>query len=171
MSTTVAAALAAMLLAGDSGSGGTPDQATSFEARLEGFREVPPISTPASGEFTARLTGEGESVQIEYELTYRGLTTPTLAAHVHFAQRGVNGAVSAFLCGGGDKPACPAEGTVTGTIDGPDVVGPEARGIAAGELEELLAAMQRGVTYVNVHSEQYPDGEIRGQIKRQREGQ
>ena len=86
------------------------------------------------------------------------------AAHIHFGQRGVNGGVSAFLCGGSGTP-CPASGTVEGTITAANVVGPAAQGIAPGEFAELLRAMGLGVTYVNVHTTPtYPGGEIRGQI-------
>jgi hypothetical protein len=85
-------------------------------------------------------------------------------AHIHFGQPGVEGGVAAFLCGGGSKPACPPSGDVTGTIVASDVVGPADQGIAAGEIDELIAAMKHGVTYVNVHTDAYPDGEIRGQI-------
>jgi hypothetical protein len=135
-----------------------------FDARLSGFQEVPSISTTGSGRFTARIVGAGAESTIEYELTYTGLTTPASAAHIHLGQRGVNGAVSAFLCGGGGKPDCPAEGTVTGTIVAADVVGPEDRGLAAGEIEELVRAMRAGATYANVHTAQYPEGGSRGQL-------
>jgi hypothetical protein len=53
-----------------------------------------------------------------------------LFAHIHFGQQHVAtaGNTIAFLCGGGDKPACPArEGEVTGVIDTADVIGPAAR--------------------------------------------
>jgi hypothetical protein len=160
--TTLRSALAAIVAV--AAPMGTLAQQGEFEARLSGFQEVPSISTPARGHFTATLVGEGANVRIEYELTFSGLTGNATAAHIHFAQRGVNGAISAFLCGGGDKPACPASGTVTGTIDAPDVTGPEARGIAPGEIQELVRAMRAGATYANVHTPQYPDGEIRGQI-------
>jgi hypothetical protein len=141
-------------------------QAT-FEARLSGFQEVPSLSTAGTGRFTATVQGSGADARIEYELEYRSLTGAPNVAHIHFAQRGVAGAVSAFLCGGGDKPACPAEGTVTGTIDAADVTGPEARGIAAGEIAELVRAMRSGATYANVHTPTFPEGEIRGQITEQ----
>jgi hypothetical protein len=136
----------------------------TFDARLSGFQEVPPISTNGNGRFSANVAGSGADLRIEYELRYSGLGAPATAAHVHFGQRGVSAAVSAFLCGGGNKPACPAEGTVTGTIRAGDVIGPENRGIAAGQIDELVRAMRAGVTYANVHSTQYPEGEIRGQI-------
>jgi hypothetical protein len=141
-------------------------------ARLRGYDEVPAISTVGNGRFTGRVTG-GET--FEYRLTYSDLQN-VVAAHIHLAQRGVNGGVMAFLCGGGDKPACPTTGgTVTGTIDMDDIIGPAGQGIAPGEFGEFVAAMMAGVAYVNVHTNDgvdppntgpgdFPGGEIRGQI-------
>ena len=43
--------------------------------------------------------------RIDYELTYSNLSSTASAAHIHFAQPGVNGGIVAFLCGGGGKPA------------------------------------------------------------------
>ena len=45
-----------------------------------------------------------------------------------------------------------------------DVVGPAARGITAGQFDELVAAIRDGSTYVNVHSSLYQGGEIRAQL-------
>jgi CHRD domain len=134
-----------------------------FEAKLMGFQEVPAVSTVASGRFKAEVD-KGDQV-IEYRLRYEDLEGPVLFAHIHLGQKTANGGVSAFLCGGGSKPACPQEGTVTGTIVPADVVGPAGQGIAAGEFAELVKAMNAGVTYANVHSEKFPGGEIRGQIE------
>lgn len=132
------------------------------KARLGPFGEVPAVSSTGSGEFTATVGDD----TIEYELTYAGLEgTTVVAAHIHLGQKDVNGGVSAFLCGGGDKPPCPLEGTVRGTIDADDVIGPVGQGIAAGELAELIAAIRAGQTYANVHTNKHPGGEIRGQIR------
>jgi CHRD domain len=88
-----------------------------------------------------------------------------LFAHIHFGQKDVNGGVSAFLCGGGDKPPCPMSGTVRGAIDPADIIGPSGQGIAPGEFDEVVAAMEAAVTYANVHTQMFPGGEIRGQIQ------
>jgi hypothetical protein len=138
----------------------------SVRARLTGSEENPPIATAASGTFTAQIDDENET--ITFVLTYAGIEGGTTsAAHIHFAPRRVNGGVSAFLCGGGSKPACPPlGGTVTGVITAADVIGPVGQGIDPGEFDQLVAAIRAGLTYVNVHSTpRFPNGEIRGQIR------
>jgi CHRD domain-containing protein len=105
---------------------------------------------------------------IQFELTYVGLTAPATVAHIHFGNRFTSGGVSVFLCGGGGRPACPPGtavlATVTGTITASDVIGPTAQGIAPNEIDELIRAIHAGVTYVNVHNANFPQGEIRGQV-------
>ena len=44
--------------------------------------------------------------------------------------------------------------------------GPTGQGIDAGQFDELLDALDAGVTYVNVHTQPYPGGEIRAQLGR-----
>lgn len=145
-----------------------------LQTRLQGYQEVPAVSTTGSGEL--RLRVHPGSQMIEYELTYSGLQGNVLQSHIHFAQRGVNGGIAVFLCtnlgnGPAGTQACPQEGTITGTITPASVVaGAAAQGIAAGEFEELLEALRSGVTYVNVHSSLWPGGEIRGQIGTGRNG-
>lgn len=139
--------------------------ARSFTARLNGFEETPSISTTGRGSFAATLTS---STTLSYRLSYTTEMTSggALAAHIHLGQRSVAGGVSAFLCGGGDKPACPSPGgTVSGTIDPADVIGPNGQGIEPGAFGELVRAMRAGFTYANVHTNRFPAGEIRGQIR------
>jgi hypothetical protein len=132
------------------------------DARLSGYREVPAISTEGRGSFHAEIGG-GE---IHYTLRYGDLEGgDVLFAHIHFGKPATNGNVVAFLCGGGDKPACPASGTVSDVITADDVIGPAGQGIAPGEFDELVRAIKRNATYVNVHTETYPTGEIRGNVR------
>jgi len=62
------------------------------------------------------------------------------------------------------SPSARPGGTVTGTIEAKDVLAVTAQGIAAGEFEEFVAALRKGLAYVNVHSSLFSGGEIRGQI-------
>lgn len=141
---------------------------------MTGYQEIVAgtISSTGRGEFVAEIDDEMET--ITYTLTYSDLEGGTvLFAHIHFGARGTTGGVSAFLCGGGTKPApCPPAGTVTGTIAPADVVGPNAQGIEpVTGYPELVRAIRTGVTYVNVHTTRWPGGEIRGQINDNNERQ
>jgi CHRD domain-containing protein len=139
--------------------------------RLTGYQETPAISSTGTGSFTARI--DDDEQMITFKLTYSGLTAPALVSHIHFGARFTAGGVSAFLCGGGGKPDCPpgtmSKAIVTGTITAADVVGPAGQGITPGEFGELVRAIRSGVTYVNVHTSNFPSGEIRGQVNDQDE--
>ena len=145
-----------VVLADDRGGNG-------FQLRLEGFQENPSLSTPARGRLALKIQ---DNDTIEYHLQYSGFEGTTVtASHIHLGARHTNGGVVAFLCGGGDKPACPSpSGEVEGTIDAADVIGPVNQGIAPGEFAEFVRAIRAGYTYANVHSARFPGGEIRGQI-------
>src|SRR5262249_42835922 len=140
---------------------------------LTGFEEVPSVSTNAEGSFKARI--KHDRSEISYELKYSGLEGNVTQAHINLGQKGVNGGVSVFLCSNfpnppAGTPACPAApATLTGTITAANVIGPAAQGIAAGEFSELIDAIRAGKTYVNVHSDKFPGGEIRAQTKRDRD--
>jgi hypothetical protein len=157
-------ALVAVLVASAALAGG--GKGNGGKARLNGYNEVPAtISTTGEGSFRARIRSDG----IHYTLRYEDLEADALFAHIHFGQQHVatGGNIIAFLCGGGDKPACPArEGTVEGVIDAADVIGPAAQGIEAGSLSEAVRALRKGAVYVNVHSTRWPAGEIRGQVNK-----
>jgi hypothetical protein len=139
-------------------------------AQLTGYEEVPAVSTEASGKFEARIRASRE--EIRYELSYSALSGAVQQAHIHLGQRDVNGGVSAFLCtnlgnGPAGTQACPpGPAQISGTIRPADVVGPGDQGIMPGEFEELVRAIDAGVTYANVHSATFPGGEIRGQLDR-----
>jgi hypothetical protein len=139
----------------------------SFSAKLNGYNEAPSKSTVARGTFRAKIQNGGS--KIHFKLQYEGLETDSLFAHIHFAQKHVNGGIHAFLCGGGSKPtACPLRsGMVEGDIVASDVVAATPdQGIENGSMGELVRAIRAGATYVNVHTTRFPAGEIRGQIGR-----
>jgi hypothetical protein len=141
-----------------------------IKATLRGFEEPPAVSTVATGGFGGEISQD--STSISFTLSYSGLEAPVRHAHIHLGQMDVNGGVVVFLCQTaafpdptGLAPTCPESGTVEGTITAANVIAVAAQGIAAGELDEVLQAIRRGVTYANVHSNKFPGGEIRGQIK------
>ena len=138
---------------------------THFKTVLTGYQETPAtLNTTGHGTFTLDIVND--DTKVDFTLTFADLTGNPLFAHIHFGARATSGGVSAFLCGGSTKPACPAStsGTVTGTIVAADVIGPPGQGISAGDFASLLKAIRACVTYANVHSPKFPTGEIRGQI-------
>ena len=137
------------------------DSSKSVQADLSGLKEVPANSTTGNGSFEAEIGHQS----IQYRLEYGELEGGTvLFAHIHLGRKATNGGVAAFLCGGGDKPVCPQVGSVEGTITAEDVIGPASQGIDPGEFAELVRAIRRNATYVNVHTEVFPGGEIRGNV-------
>ena len=144
---------------------GADSERHRVKANLNGYQETPStLSTPGTGKFTAKIDDDDRT--IDYNLSYEGLEAPVTAAHIHLGARATSGGVIAFLCSGGNKPACPAGGgTVTGTITAADIIGPAGQGIAAGEFAEVVRAIRNGAVYANVHSTLRPSGEIRGQLR------
>ncbi len=168
----LAAALAAWggFAMADGGSNGA-----AVGARLNGFQEVPVVSTTGSGEFKARINAQTQ--EIEYEFSYADMQAPVLQAHIHLGQRGVNGGIMVWLCQTTTNPAPASVAAITpvcaspsfsssGIITAASIVGPGgAQQLGAGELTELVAALRAGVAYANVHTTASPGGEIRGQIR------
>lgn len=143
---------------------------TQFGTRLRAFDEVPALSTPGAGRFTA--TFDEDSRELTYELEYRNLEGTVTQAHIHFGAPWTAGGIVLFLCsnlgnGPAGTPACPSDpATVTGTVGPADVTGGALnQGIAPGEMFSVLRALRAGLGYVNVHSTTWPGGEIRGQLR------
>ena len=145
------------------------DDDRDLVATLRGFEEPPSVSSTGRGRFEAEITDGGTA--IEYRLSYADLEGPVRQAHIHLGQRAVNGGIAVFLCTNlGNGPVgtqtCPGPlaGTITGRITGADIVGPSGQGLLANEFAELLRAIAKNSTYVNVHTDKHEGGEIRGQI-------
>jgi hypothetical protein len=139
-------------------------------ADLNGYGENPTLSSPASGNLDVRISGDGQS--LEYVLSYDGLPTNVLFAHIHLGRPAINGGVMVFLCTNGAAPAgipvppaCPqGGGTVSGVLTAADVIGPPSQGVSAGEFAEVIRALEATAAYANVHTTAFPGGEIRGQV-------
>jgi len=143
----------------------------TFSARLSGYQEAPTsLSTEGSGFIRVKIDERNETLR--YTLRYDDLEGAVTQAHIHFGAVALTGGISVWLCANppitapAGTPTCPASGTVSGTLDAADVVGPAAAGIEAGAFDELIDAIEAGTAYANVHSSLYQPGEIRGQLRR-----
>ena len=128
---------------------------------MTGEEETPPRQTRAQGQLVLKLNADGTA--IGYKLLVANIED-VMQAHIHLASPGVAGPVIVWL-----YPAAPPALHIPGPFNGvlaegvitdAQVVGPLAgQGLAA-----LLAAIHAGNAYANVHTVQYPPGEIRGQL-------
>ena len=116
-------------------------------AYLEGRQEVPAVATSARG--YARIFVNESTMQITYVVVFQNLSSAQTASHIHApAPIGANAPVAInFGAVGGTS------GTITGTA-----------AITAAQLTQL----RQNQGYVNVHSANFPGGEIRGQIGKKR---
>jgi hypothetical protein len=150
---------------------GDGDGRRTLEAKLSGLLETPDsISSAGSGSFKIRVNHDKTSAR--YKLEYEDLEgAAVLFAHIHFGQPRTDGGVMVFLCSNQGSPvptpACPGPdgGEVSGTLTAADLIGPDAQGIAPGEFEEFVDALRNNAAYVNVHTDLYPSGEVRGNIR------
>lgn len=129
-----------------------------FSVQLSGSEEVPPVDTLATGsaEFTAPHFDN-----IGYSVNVSNINKVT-AAHIHSGKTGENGPIVVTLFKTESPSPDPMNGILTsGNISNADLEGP----MAGKTLIDLNKAMELGETYVNVHTEEHPNGEIRGQIK------
>src|SRR5262245_40336983 len=149
---------------GGSGKGKSDDhgKSSTFGARLSGYNETPSLNSTGRATFTLTIQND----TMTFKLDYADLSGPPAVAHVHIGQVGVAGAVSFFLCGGSTKPPCPASpsGSVSGTVAAADIIGPTTQGFNPGDIASVIAAIQHGVAYANMHTAKFPAGEIRGQL-------
>ena len=112
-----------------------------FTAYLSGASEVPGVPTAGTGIGTISVEGSN----FNYHISFSGLTSPAIAAHLHGpADANTNANVLLPLNG--------ASGT-SGTLAGTQVLTPD-------ELADII----NGVSYVNIHTTINQGGEIRGQV-------
>jgi hypothetical protein len=125
-----------------------------YSTVLSGDQEVPPVNTTAAGIADFSPSDDGDSV--EYTITADDIEAAT-AGHIHFGIEGQNGPVAVTLFEF-DSPQ--DEVSESGTINADDLAGP----LEGMQISDLLDAFNDGNAYANIHTEQNPDGEIRGQI-------
>ena len=127
-------------------------QEQKFTASLSGSQEVPPNTATAKGWAWFKPTGD----TVSYKVNATGISGVSMA-HIHNAKAGENGDPVAMLQIKEANGPVIAEGNITSA----DLMG----SLAGKSISDLVAKMQSGETYVNVHTGANPNGEIRGQLE------
>ncbi len=140
---------------------GPAAQQREFTATLSGSHEVPAVTTDAHGEAHFTLGKDGKT--LHFEITVHDLKDVTMA-HLHIGAADTNGPHVLWLF--------PANGQKTlvngmsngelssGTITANDFVGK----LKGQPFSTLVTQLRKGNVYVNVHTKQNPEGELRGQL-------
>ena len=130
-----------------------------FEATLSPSNEVPARSTAANG----RVQYISDGTTVTYTIEVDDINN-VVAAHIHSAAAGVNGPIRVFFFGNGSPH--PTSSPVSFTDKSILVKGSfTAANVSGVSFEELLNQMRNGQAYTNVHTSQFPGGEMRGQIQ------
>ena len=132
-----------------------------FDARLTGASEVPPVQTDASGFADLDVEVEDGQRVVDYHLYITNIEGVT-QGHIHRGSSSENGPIIVSLFNA-STPTTPVPGgqVAEGHITSANLMGP----LQGMQLDDLIALMQNGTAYVNVHTEQNPEGEIRGTVQ------
>ena len=120
------------------GTGSALADIATYTGVLSGANEVPPVVTAASG--VATLVVDTESLAATWTLEFSDLSSAQTGAHFHAAPAEANGGVVFAL-----------------------TLGTPVSGVWA-MTQPQLDTLAAGGIYVNVHSQTFPGGEIRGQM-------
>jgi hypothetical protein len=120
--------------------------------------QTPAVETNAQGQAQFRLSDDG--TQLAFKLNVANLED-VLFAHLHLAPEGVNGDIVAFLFDGPTVTGRVGGRLAQGVLTASDLIGP----LAGQPLSVLIEQIRAGNVYVNVHTEEFPMGEVRGQVR------
>jgi len=128
---------------GTTGAGGAAGNTATFNMQLTGAQEVPANNSTATANVTVTLNRTTGAVTVSG--TFGTLSSPATVAHIH-GPAGVGQNAPALI-------PLTLPSTTTGDVTG------------TGTMSQVqMNDMMGGMTYVNIHSENFPDGEIRAQI-------
>src|SRR6266550_4005472 len=136
----------------------------TFGGILSGANEVPPVNTPGAGTVAVVLDPTAQTIQII--ASFFGLTTPDAAAHIHCCQTmlGTNVGVATTVPAFAGFPLGVTQGTYLSppfSLGDPSFYNP-AFVMMEGGLPQaeaaLIAGIENGLTYFNIHTTQNPGG-------------
>lgn len=139
-----------------------------FRAKMTGDKEVPPVNTDTTGTISLAVTTNSKQQQnaLDYDLTITNLNGAIAGADVQIGKQGVNGPIVADLnipntsMASAGSASTTTSNSISGTITSADFKGP----LEGKQISDLIKLIEEGRAYANVNTEQYPDGEVRGQL-------
>jgi hypothetical protein len=131
-----------------------------FVAELSGGNEAPPVTTTATGVAKFLMSADGRSLVYQINVTN---INAVMGAHIHSGKVGQNGPVVAGLFN--PTMSGPPTGKVNGLLVRGVITSADLQGPLTGHpITDLVHLITGHGAYVNVHTQQHQNGEIRGQI-------
>lgn len=140
-----------------------------FTTTLTGSQEVPPSGSPGIG--SALVTLDTVTNILTVNVSFAGLVSPTTASHIHCCTPpGANALVATAVPTFPGFPLGVTTGTYLMSFDltsastyNPAFITAHG-GTVAGAQAAFITGLTNGLTYLNIHTQQFPGGEIRGQL-------
>ncbi|HEX7274975.1 MAG TPA: CHRD domain-containing protein [Nitrososphaeraceae archaeon] len=129
---------------------------TKYKAKLIGDSAVPPVNTTAAGRAVIFVGNDW----LWWKLNVTGITDPTMA-HMHMGVKGENGAIFVHLLRSAHFENTTERMIISGNISASDLQGP-MQGKTFDDLQSLFKSLG---AYIDLHTKDHPDGELRGTIK------
>lgn len=131
-------------------------QNEKYRAKLDGNNEVPAVNTTSEGVINFKTKND----MLTWKMNVTG-TNDATGVNIHKGKAGENGEVVVDLMKVSKHSDNPKGMTMRGNVTDSSLTG----SMAGQTIADLKTAMANGDTYVNLKTQDHPDGEIRGQIK------
>jgi hypothetical protein len=131
-------------------------QNEKYRAKLDGNNEVPAVNTTSEGVINFKTKND----MLTWKMNVTG-TNDATGVNIHKGKAGENGEVVVDLMKVSKHSDNPKGMTMRGNVTDSSLTG----SMAGQTIDDLKTAMANGDTYVNLKTQDHPDGEIRGQIK------
>jgi hypothetical protein len=151
----VAAALVSLILVA-SATTQSYAQNEKYRAKLDGNNEVPPVNSTAEGVINFKTKND----MLTWKMNVTG-TNDATGVNIHKGKAGENGDVVVDLLKVSKHSDTPKGMIMRGNVTDSSLTG----SMAGQTIADLKTAMANGDTYINLKTQDHPDGLLRGQIK------
>jgi hypothetical protein len=131
-------------------------QNEKYRAKLDGNNEVPPVNSTAEGVINFKTKND----MLTWKMNVTG-TNDATGVNIHKGKAGENGEIIVDLMKVSKHSDTPKGMTMRGNISDSSLTG----SMAGQTIADLKTAMANGDTYINLKTQDHPDGLLRGQIK------
>jgi hypothetical protein len=129
-------------------------QNEKYRAKLDGNNEVPPVNSTAEGVINFKTKND----MLTWKMNVTG-TNDATGVNIHKGKAGENGEIIVDLMKVSKHSDTPKGMTMRGNVTDSSLT------MAGQTIADLKTAMANGDTYINLKTQDHPDGLLRGQIK------